>query len=165
MKNLTAYSNPLMIILAIALIPFHSMSQDNSGPQAEIFVAQDEVSKPESHEVESNVQVSEIKKMTRYSIGFVVDVPTMNDVLVYMNNDLGIEIQADEQMNDPNWNPTSCSTRNYQVVQNENGAYEVKVRFYPPADPMSIENVDGIQRKSKILRSAALEQLKADQVQ
>lgn len=164
MKNLTTLSNSFYIILAVALFPFISLSQDSSEPETQISVTHEEVAKPEATEVEAKVQVSEIKKMTRYSIGFVVDVPTINDVLTYMSDDLGIDIQDAEQMNDSNWNPTTFTTRNYEVVKTETGAYEVKVRFYPPADPMSIENVEGIQKQSRILRTAAIEQLKADQV-
>ena len=164
MKNLYTRTNPLFIILAIALLPFASISQDSAEPIVTVVDPESETSDPEAAPEETQVQVSDIKKMTRYSLGFVIDLPSMDDVLTFMNTSLGVDIQEADHTNDPNWDASSLVTRNFQVTETENGEYEVKVRFYPPVDPMSVENVGGIQKESRIKCAAAIEKLKAKQI-
>lgn len=136
------------IIIALAIFPFVSFGNVGEG-------------EPESPS-SSQPKVSNVKKMSRYSLAFDVDLPTVADVLTYMSQDLGIQIQEVEELNDPNWNPSALDTRNFKVSQNENGVYEVQVRFYPPVDPMSVENVGSVQRDSRVLCTETIELLKSE---
>ena len=147
-------SNRLVVILALAIFPFASFGQ-------ETFISDDFGS---GSGAQPKAQVSNIKKMTRYSVGFSVDLPTMNDVLTYLSEDLGFTIHDLDQMNDPNWNPTSWTTRNCEVVQNEDGEFVVKMKFYPPVNPMEVEDVSSVQKDSRLLCLETIEQLKADEI-
>lgn len=141
-----------LFIIALAIFPFVSFGHEGEGEP------------PTKSKSKSQVNVSNVKKMTRYSLAFEVDLPTVADVLTYISEDLGIQIQDIEEVNDPNWNPSSLDARNFKVEQNENGTFEVQVRFYPPVDPMSVENVGSVQRDSRLLCTETVELLKSEKV-
>jgi len=153
------------IALFVAFIPNISFGQLSAETTADFSDPDTTSVEPSSSKgKEYNAKVLEVKKMTRYSLGFVVDLPSINAVLTYMSDDLGVDISNVEQLNDPTWDPEAFSTSNFKVTKDEYGDYEVVVRYYPPSNPMEVENVADIQRSSREQCSEAIEQLKQDQV-
>jgi hypothetical protein len=162
MKNLSTLPNIKSILVVLSILPFFSFGQLSAGTTNDYSEPENETEDPTAEALsETSAKVLEVKKMTRYSLAFVVDLPSIEHVLTYMSENLGVDTQEADAVNDPNWNSSSLATRNFEVVQDESGAFEVKVRFYPPVDPMNAEVV-GIQRKSRLQCWEAFKQLKAD---
>lgn len=177
MKNANTLSNIALIILTVVLSPFISSANNNVEAivpticsietviEDSFDIEESEVDVLKSEEPKTQARVTEIKKLSRHSIAFVVDMPTITHVLTYLSEDLGVQIQDDEQMDDPSWNPSAWSTRNLELRKNENGAYSVNVRFYPLVDPgMSNDDVVEAQKKAQLLKKSAIAQLKSDEV-
>jgi len=155
---------PSMKLMAatLSLLPLASFGQLNAGT-TDSESGNKTVEPSETPTTEKSAKVLKVKKMTRYSLRFVVDMPSIYDVLTYMSENLGVAIENAKQLEETGINTNALATRNFEVFQNENGDFEVKVRFYPPVDPMSAE-VEGIQKKSRLRCANALDQLKADAV-
>ncbi|MFK7783556.1 MAG: hypothetical protein AB8B56_00495 [Crocinitomicaceae bacterium] len=161
MKITNTLPNIKLIIATLLCAPFFTFGQLSAEAPNDFSEIEDETVKTTEEASAISAKVLDVKKMTRYSLAFVVELPSIGDVLTYMNENLGVDTQEADAVNDPNWSSNACTTRNFEVIQNDNGEFEVKVRFYPPADPINAE-VQGIQRKSRIMCWEAFQQLKAD---